>query len=63
MREWACSFETVDPSDKSTGKHFAKWILDLIMHGIIPDEWPTGAGDEGELTLWKIDWDNGAIIG
>ncbi len=60
MREWACSFETVDPlSEKS--KHSAKWIWDLIMHGVIPDEWPTVAGDEGELTLRRINRDNGAI--
>jgi hypothetical protein len=36
MREWANSDKTMDPTDKS--KHSAKWMWDLIMHGIIPYE-------------------------
>jgi hypothetical protein len=49
MRELANSFETKDPTDKS--KHSAKWMWDLIMHGIITYKWPTKMRDEGELHL------------
>jgi hypothetical protein len=34
IREWANSYETMDPADKY--KHSAKWMWDLIMHGITP---------------------------
>jgi hypothetical protein len=61
MREWASSYETMDQTDKS--KHSAKWIWDLNMHGIIPEEWPTEAGDEDTLILQKTDWVHSAITG
>jgi hypothetical protein len=31
--------------------------------GIIPEEWPTEAGNEDALILRKTDWDQSAIIG
>jgi hypothetical protein len=33
------------------------------MHGIIPEEWPTEAGDEDTLILQKTDWVHSAITG
>jgi hypothetical protein len=61
MREWANSFESMDPTSKS--KYLAKWMLDLIMHGIITYEWPTKMRDKGELHLRGMEWPHSSITG
>jgi hypothetical protein len=47
MREWICSLETVHPSNKS--KHTSMWLRDLLMYGMIPEEWPTVTVEDDKL--------------
>jgi hypothetical protein len=55
IREWANSYETMDPTDKSN--YSAKRMWDLIMHGILPYVWPTeirgGHIQPSLVDIWK----------
>jgi hypothetical protein len=60
VREWICSFESMHSSKKS--KHTARWLWDLLIHGIIPEECPT-VTIEDETILKNIFLGNSSITG
>jgi hypothetical protein len=61
MRVGVWVYEAVDPGTKS--KHTARWLWNLIMYGVIPEEWPIVFGDNGEITLKIMCWENESITG
>jgi hypothetical protein len=50
-------------TQQTNPKYSVKWLWDVIMHTIVPYEWPTEIRDEGEPHLRPIDWSQSAITG